>query len=408
MPVPPNKPRRPVGVGESMTFSIIPGGGGPLPVALALLYGLAVSGPALSFPTRSIETRDVRLRVETLASGLQHPWGLAFLPDGQMLVTERPGRLRIVSPAGDISQSVGGLPEVYGEGEGGLLDVALDPEFSSNNLTYVAYAELGDGGASIAVARGRLAGGALRDVQVIFRQLPKVRDPIHFGSRLAFDRDGKLLITLGDRFEWDGAQDLSNHLGKIARINRDGSIPTDNPFVDRTDARPDIWSYGHRNVEGAAIHPKSGLLWISELGPVGGDELNVIQAGRNYGWPLVSWGHHIGGAEIPNPQTRPDLTDAIYHWTPVISPSGMSFYMAGTIPQWQGNLLVGGLSARALVRLILDGDRVVDEERIDMGGRVRNVRQGPDGAVYILIDAQDGRIERLSAEDVESSAGLDR
>jgi glucose/arabinose dehydrogenase len=347
---------------------------------------------------RLIETEAGPIKVETLARGLDHPWALASLPDGRMLVTERAGRLRSVAKEGELSEPISGVPEVAAKGQGGLLDVALDPDFASNRLIYLSYAEPGEGGASTAVARGRLndAATALEDVEVIFRQQPKVSGNNHFGSRLVFARDGALFVTLGERFKFDPAQDLSNHLGKIVRIRPDGSAPSDNPFVGRDDAKPEIWSYGHRNVQGAALHPESGVLWIHEFGPRGGDELNIPEPGRNYGWPLVSYGEHYSGEDIPDPPTRPDLAQPIYHWTPVISPSGMIFYTGEMFPEWRGNILIGGLSSEALVRLALDGQRVTGEERIEMDARIRAVHQGDDGAVYLLTDQSDGEILRLT------------
>ena len=281
---------------------------------------------------------------------------------------------------------------VYAEGQGGLLDVALDPNFATNSLVYLSYAEPGDGGASTAVARGRLnaAGTALENVQVVFRQLPKVSGNGHFGSRLVFARDGTLFVTLGDRRKFDPAQDLASHIGKIVRINPDGSVPRDNPFVGRAGVRPEIWSYGIRNSQGATLHPQTGALWEVEHGPRGGDELNIPEPGKNYGWPLVSWGAHYSGQYIPKPPTRPDLTPPIQQWTPVISPSGMTFYTGEVFAAWRGNLLIGGLSARSLIRLTLQGERVAAEERIALGARIRDVRQGPDGAVYALTDHSDG------------------
>lgn len=350
-------------------------------------------------PAKSVLTPSVGLvNVQTVASGLDHPWALAFLPDGRLLVTERPGRLRIVTQNGDISDPLRGLPAVFARGQGGLLDVALDPNFSSNRLVYFTYAEPGRTGASTAAARGRLNEDAtgLDDVQVIFRQQPKVSGPNHFGGRLAFSDDGKLFITMGERFKFDPAQDTSNHLGTVARINPDGSVPSDNPFAGRQDARPEIWSYGHRNIEAAAINPRTGALWIAEMGPRGGDELNIPEPGRNYGWPVVSWGVHYDGTDIPDPPTRPDLADAIYGWTPVISPSGMTFYTGEAFPDWRGDLLIGGLTAQALIRLTLDGNEVTGEYRIPLQARIRDVRQGPDGAVFVLTDGEDGQILKLT------------
>ena len=349
------------------------------------------------FPAWSttMNTEAARLNVTSFAKGLDHPWGMALLPDGRMLVTERHGRLRLVAQDGTLSEPLQGVPEVYASGQGGLLDVALDPDFKTNHLVYLTYAEPREGGAGTAVGRGVLTERGLDKVEVIFRQVPTIYSGNHFGSRLAFAPDGKLFVTLGERFQFDPAQDLSNDLGKIVRINPDGSIPEDNPFVGQKGARPEIWSYGHRNPQGAAIHPETGKLWETEFGPWGGDELNIPGAGRNYGWPVVSWGRHYTGIGIPDPPTHPEFTDAIYHWTPVISPSGIAFYTSDAIPGWRGNLLIGGLSSEAIIRLTLDGETVKAEERIAMGMRVRDVAVGPDGAIYALTDEGDGKILRL-------------
>mgnify|MGYP001084823915 CR=1 FL=1 len=334
--------------------------------------------------------------VETVAGGLEHPWGLAFLPGGRMLVTERPGRLRIVSSEGEVSEPMDGVPEVFARGQGGLLDVELDPDFASNRLVYLSFAEPGKGGASTAVVRGKLQGNAFTDGEVIFRQEPKVPRRNHFGSRLAFAPDGNLFVTMGERYKFEPAQDLSNHLGTVARIEPDGSVPPDNPFVDRQGAQPEIWSYGHRNIQAAAIHPDTGELWVIEHGPRGGDEVNIARAGRNYGWPLVSWGQHYDGEDIPDPDTRPDLTGSLYQWTPVIAPSGMTFYSGKLFEQWQGDILVGGLVAEAVVRLEQKGEQVTEAARIGLDARIRDVVQGPDGAVYVLTDHSQGKILRLA------------
>ncbi len=367
-------------------------------VLFAALF-VAVSCGPVSGQERTVDTQNGRINVQTAAGGLVHPWGLAFLPDGRMLVTERPGRLRIASTDGRLSNAVAGVPEVYAESQGGLLDVAVDPNFATNTLVYLSYSEPGDGGvASTAVARGRLnaASTALENVQVIFRQLPKVDSNGHFGSRMVFGRDGTLFVTTGDRRKFDPSQDLGSHIGKIIRINTDGTVPRDNPFVGRAGVRPEIWAYGIRNSQGAALHPQTGVLWEVEHGPRGGDELNIIEPGKNYGWPLVSWGNHYNGQSIPKPATRPDLAPSVQQWSPVISPSGMAFYTGNTFAAWRGNLLIGSLSARSLIRLTLQGDRVTGEERINLGARIRDVRQGPDGAVYVLTDQRDGAILRLT------------
>ena len=363
---------------------------------------LMLSSQSCQAKDTTIDTKAGTLKVEKVADGLQHPWGLAFLPDGRMLVTERPGRLRIVAKDGTVSEPLKGVPEVVADEQGGLLDVALDPNFASNGLVYLSYSEPGDDGNGTAVARGKLGEMGLDNVEVIFRQKPKVEGGLHFGSRLAFSPNGKLFVTLGERFQFDPAQDLSTHLGKIVRINPDGSVPEDNPFVGQKGALPEIWSYGHRNPQGAAIHPETGKLWENEFGPRGGDELNVPEAGKNYGWPVVSWGKHYDGKDIPEPPTHPEFADAIYHWTPVISPSGMTFYTADAIPGWKGNLLIGCLSSEGIVRLTLDGEKVTDEERIPMGVRIRDVVQGPDGAVYALTDKNKGKILRLTLASPKS------
>jgi glucose/arabinose dehydrogenase len=369
-------------------------------VSLALLAIVGMSAMAwwqLGFAQDgTIETKSGPVKVETVAKKLNFPWGLAFLPDGRMLVTERPGRLRIVAQDGTLSEPIKGVPEVFAQGQGGLLGLALDPKFSANNLIYFAFSEPGEGGAGTAVARAKLRDTSLDDVEIIFRQKPKVRGGLHFGGRLAFASDGTLFVTLGERFQFDPAQDLSTHLGKIVRINPDGSVPDDNPFVGQDGKLPEIWSYGHRNAQGAAIHPETGRLWENEFGPEGGDELNIPEAGKNYGWPVVSWGEHYDGKKIPKPPAHPEFADAIKYWNPVISPSGMTFYTADTFPEWKGNLLIASLSSKAIVRLTLKGDKVTGEERLAMGRRIRDVVQGPDGAVYALVDDHRGKILRLT------------
>jgi glucose/arabinose dehydrogenase len=368
-------------------------------LARAAIVVTRLAGPLLasSAAQTRLKSDKAEILVETVAGGLNHPWGLAFLPDGGMLVTERPGRLRLVAADGKVSPALAGVPSVYAQGQGGLLDVALAPDFAASRLIYLSFAEAGEGGASTAVARGRLneAATALEGTTVIFRQQPKVTGGNHFGSRLAFARDGKLFITTGERFRFEPAQDLSNQIGKILRINPDGSVPQDNPFAGRAGARPEIWSYGHRNIQSAAIHPGTGALWEVEHGPRGGDELILAEPGRNYGWPLVSWGRHYDGRDIPDPPTRPDLAGSVHQWTPVIGPSGMAFYTGEAFPAWRGDVLIGGLVSQGLVRVSLDGTRMTGEERIALGARIRDVRQGPDGFVYALTDADNGRILRL-------------
>ena len=338
------------------------------------------------------------VRVETVARGLDHPWALEFLPDSRMLVTERPGRLRIVEATGRVSQPLAGVPKVQASGQGGLLDVALDPAFAENQLVYLSYAEPGEDGAGTAVARGRLASGGLEEVRVIYRQQPKVGGGNHFGSRLVFAPDGRLFVTQGERFWHRGqAQNLSSLLGKIVRIEPDGSVPDDNPFVGRSDARPEIWSYGHRNVQAAAIQPETGRLWTVEHGARGGDELNHPEAGKNYGWPVITYGIDYSGVRIGEGVAKEGMEQPVYFWDPVIAPSGMQFYTGNAFPGWKGSVLIGSLRG-GLVRLQLDGERVGREERYRNDGleaRIRDVRQGPDGLVYVVTDEGDGRVLRV-------------
>jgi glucose/arabinose dehydrogenase len=356
-------------------------------------------GPAPRSPTPA--PRDGTVRVEVVTRGLEHPWALAFLPDGRMLVTERPGRLRLVAAGGRLSGPLAGVPDVFSSRQGGLLDVALDPRFAQTRTLYLSYAEPGPGRtASTAVARARLGEGRLEDVRVIYRQQPKVEGPNHFGSRLVFARDGTLFVTQGERFDFrDAAQDLASGLGKIVRIHPDGSVPADNPFVGRAGARPEIWSYGHRNVQAAALDPRTGRLWIVEHGAQGGDELNQPEAGKNYGWPVIAYGVHYSGARIGEGTAKPGLEQPVYYWDPVIAPSGMAFYTGDALPGWKGSLLIGSLKPGLLVRLVLEDGRVTREERHlgDLGERIRDVRQGPDGFLYLLTDSRDGRLLRLTA-----------
>jgi len=337
----------------------------------------------------TIDTKAGTIKVETIAHGLENPWGLAFLPDDRMLVTERPGRLRIVTKDGTMSGPLKGVPEVFAEGQGGLFDVKLDPDFATNRLVYIAYSEPGDGGAGTAVARGKLGTDSLDAVEVIFRQHPKVDGPNHFGGRLVFATDGKLFVSLGERFTFTPAQDLSNDLGKVVRINPDGSVPKDNPFVGHVEARPEIWTYGHRNPQGLAFDPR-GRLWETEHGPRGGDELNIIEKGKNYGWPVVAHGIDYPGTPIGDGSTHKEgMEEPVYYWDPVIAPSGLAFYTGNLFPQWKNSVFVGGLRGMVLVRLTIANDKVVSEEPLltELNTRIRDVRVGPDGAVYVLTDS---------------------
>lgn len=351
------------------------------------------SGPAPR-STNAVE-KPGALRVETIATGLDHPWGIAQLPDGRWLVSERPGRLRVVAADGRLSPPLGGVPAVVASGQGGLLDVAIDPDFATNGTVYFSYAEPGSGGtAGTAVARGRLGADRIDNVAVIYRQEPKVSGGNHFGSRIVFARDGTLLVTQGDRFSHrDQAQDLESDLGKIVRVNTDGSIPGDNPFTGRGTARPEIWSYGHRNIQAAALDPASGQLWTVEHGAAGGDELNHPEPGKNYGWPVIGFGvNYRTGAAIHGGTHRQGMEQAVHVWVPSIGTSGLLLYTGDRFPRWKGNLFAGGLSGEQLVRLTLEERRVRNVETLAQGmGRIRDVRQGPDGYIYLAIDSRDNR-----------------
>ena len=361
--------------------------------------------PAFPQQTRAPEEKlGVAFKVETLATGLDHPWSIAFLPDGSKLVTERAGRLRILGTDGKLSPAVTGLPAVFGEGQGGLFDVALDPDYAKNGLIYWTYAEPREGGNGTTAARGKLVLGAapkLENVQVIWRQMPTMDSPLHFGGRLAFARDGSLFITTGERSIIPGrmqAQKLDAALGKVIHIRPDGSIPADNPFVGNPQAKPEIWSKGHRNVQGATINPWTGQLWTAEHGAKGGDEINTPKAGKDYGWPTITYGEDYSGKPIGDGITSHEgMEQPIYYWDPVIAPSGLVFYNADLFPAWKGSLFVGGLKGY-LVRLTLKDDKVVGEERLlsELGFRIRDVRVGPDGALYLVTDEDDGRVLRVS------------
>jgi len=348
---------------------------------------------------QTIKTQEHSLRVVKIVEGLEYPWGLAFLPDGRMLVTERPGRLRVVGRDGKLDpQAISGLPQITVHGQGGLMDVALHPRFAENNLVYLAYAARGEGGVGTEVARGRLAGSRLEDVHVVFRQQPKGSSGRHFGSRLVFDREGFLYITLGDRGEMERAQKADDHAGSVIRLHDDGRVPKDNPFVGKPGWKPEKYTLGNRNVQGAALHPQSGLLWTHEHGPQGGDEVNVIRAGVNYGWPVITYGVNYGfGTKIGEGTHKPGMAQPLHYWVPSIAPSGMAFYAGDRFPRWRGDLFVGALRDQMLVRLRLDGEKVITEERMlkNTIGRIRDVRIGPDGLLYLLTDEPRGMLARL-------------
>jgi len=368
---------------------------------LIAFLGACATSTAQGQAPRSPTPAPIRgfVRAETVAKGLEHPWGLEFLPDGRMLVTERPGRLRRVERDGRLSEPLAGVSKVLTGGQAGLLDVALSPDFTKDRLVYISFAEPDDGGAGTAVARGRLGENGLEETKVIWRQQPKVSGSLHWGSRIVFRRDGTMFVTLGERFNYsEKAQDLSTTLGKIVRINPDGSAPRDNPFVGRKGALPEIWSYGHRNVQAAALHPDNRELWTVEHGARGGDELNKPEAGKNYGWPVISYGVHYSGLKIGEGTAKAGMEQPVYYWDPVIAPSGMTFYTGKMFPDWKGNILVGSLNPGLLVRLVMKDGKVSKEERYlaELGERIRDVRQAPDGSLYLLTDSRNGRILRVT------------
>ena len=355
-------------------------------VAVAAGWVFAVVSPAAA---ERIQTEEHSLSVEQVVSGLAYPWGMAFLPDGRMLITERPGRLRVVTEGKLLPEAVAGLPEIAVNGQGGLLDVKVHPRFEENRLVYFSYSAPGAGGVGTAVARGRLEGNRLEGIEVLFSMEPKSRSGRHFGSRLVFDRDGYLFITLGDRGDRERAQQTDDHAGSVIRLHDDGRGPDDNPFVRRAGWKPEIYSYGHRNLQGAALHPGTGEVWTHEHGPQGGDEVNIIRSGQNYGWPVITYGvNYVIGTRIGEGTHKPGMVQPLHYWVPSIAPSGMTFYDAGRFPRWQGNLFVGALRDRSLVRLVLEGEKIVHEERFldNAIGRIRAVSQGPDGLLYLLTD----------------------
>lgn len=361
------------------------------------LFICAVLASLLLAPAGLRAAPSAAYRTVVVAKGLEHPWGMTFLPGGRMLVTERPGRLRIVSPSGELSPPVEGVPKVAAVGQGGLLDVALHPRFADNSLVYLSFAEPGPEGQGTAVARGRLEGSALKDVKVIFRQKPKLTGGVHFGSRLVFAPDGTLYISMGDRGRMERAQDRSNHQGTIARVNDDGTIPANNPFVKTQGVLPEIYTWGNRNVQGMALNPWTGVVWAQEHGPKGGDEVNILKSGANYGWPLVTFGIDYSGAVISDKTEMEGVEPPLLHWTPSIAPSGMAFYDGDAFPAWKGDLFVGALKDRHLRRVDLDGEKVVGQEILlsELGKRIRDVRVGPDGFLYVLTDEPDGEMIRV-------------
>jgi aldose sugar dehydrogenase len=369
--------------------------------SVLVLAGAFVTGGA-SAPAQVFHSSAGDLVVQTAANGLDHPWALAFLPDRRMLVTERPGRMRIVGEGGTLSPALAGVPKVFASGQGGLLDVVLDRSFGQNHTIYFCYAEPVEGRARTALARARLiAEGTARieAVEVIFRQAGPLSSGNHFGCRIVQTPDDNLFLTTGDHFTTrDQAQILGNDLGKIIRIRPDGSAPPDNPFVGMAGAKPEIWSYGHRNPQGLALHPVTGKLWEHEHGPRGGDEVNIIEKGKNYGWPVIGYGIDYSGAKIHDSRHKAGMEQPIKYWVPSIAPSGMTFYTGNLFASWRGSLFIGALAGQVLVRLELDGDKPVKEERLlqELRERIRDVREGPDGALWLATDSSSGRILRLA------------
>ncbi len=371
---------------------------------LALLVLAVTSLLALIPPAMAERSELGELQLTEVAAGLEHPWALVFLPEGQgYLISERPGRLRLLDAQGRLHPPLGGVPAVFARGQGGLLDIALSPGFATDRLVYLSYAEADDEGqrAGTAVGRGRLKEdlSALEGFRVIFRQLPKLSEGIHFGSRMAFGADGQLYVSLGENNQRATAQQLDKLQGKLVRLQPGGGVPADNPFLGREGVRPEIWSYGHRNPQGLALNPWSGQLWLHEHGPRGGDEINIPKAGRNYGWPKATHGINYSFLPIPAAEGATVAgTEPPHHvWEKSPAISGMAFYSAERFPAWQHSLFIGALAGQALIRLQLQGDQVVHEERLlqDRGWRIRDVRQGPDGFLYLLTDAPDGKLVRL-------------
>ena len=365
-------------------------------LAASFLIATGTRGENASFASSAGQ-----LEVQTVASGLVNPWSLAFLPDGRMLVTERPGRMRVVTAEGHLSPPLKGVPEVWASNQGGLLDVIIDKSYPQNKTIYFCFAEGTGGGGRTAVARAMLndGKGRLDDVKIIFRQEGPLSSGGHYGCRIVQANDGNLFVTLGEHFKYrDEAQNLGNHIGKLIRITTDGSVPSDNPFVGRDGAKPEIWSYGHRNEQGLAINPATGDVWETEHGPRGGDEVHIASKGKNYGWPVIGYGIDYSGAKIHEAATRDGMEQPLKYWVPSIAPSGLAFYSAKLFPKWTGSLFTGALAGKMLVRLQLNGTTVVSEERLlqNLNECIRDVRQGPDGALWLLTDSSAGRILRVS------------
>lgn len=372
----------------------------PASTAAAALL-VPVLGCAQSTPP-TLESEDHTYRVTTVVEGLEHPWSLAFLPGGDMLITERPGRLRVVRDGALDPTPISGVPGVWARGQGGLMDVVLHPDFADNRLVYLSYSKPGpDGTATTAVSRGRFDGSSLTEVEEIFEADAWTGNRVHFGSRLAFDRSGYLFVTVGDRGQQDEAQNRSNHQGTIMRLHDDGRVPDDNPFVDEAGVRPEIWAYGIRSPQGLAFRPGTDELWEAEHGPRGGDELNRIRPGVNYGWPEITWGIDYDGTPVGDGRREaPGMEQPVHYWVPSIATSGLTFYDGDAFPNWRGSAFIGGLAATHLARIGLDGSEVVEREVLlsEMGQRIRDVRQGPDGFLYVLVDSGRAPLWRIEPD----------
>ncbi len=374
------------------------------PVVLSSILSLLVTiaAQAQAAGSATYDSQHHRFTLETVATGFEHPWGLAFLPDGRLLVTERSGRLNLVDPRDGKRTRIGGVPEVVARRQGGLLDVVLHPAFADNGLVYLTWAGQHGRGLATHVGHGRLDGDRLVDFKVIFRADPPLSSGQHFGSRIVFDRDGFMFVTIGDHGERDSAQDRNTHMGTVIRLKDDGSVPDDNPFVGVNGARAEIFSYGHRNPQGMALHPDTGVVWLHEHGPRGGDEINIPKAGANFGWPKVTHGREYFGPSIGPGHPQPGVESPLHHWTPSIAPSGMTFYTGDRFPQWRGDLFAGALAGQHVARVRFDeNNRVVEEERLleDLGWRIRDIRSGPDGYLYLLPDRPDAALVRLVPTD---------
>lgn len=388
--------------GSDRSASRLPTLAGAAAIAVTLTGTLSACGPTESHGT-VVRSEAEEFRIVTVVEGLDNPWGIAFLPEGGFLVTERPGRLRVYRDGTLEPTPIAGVPEVLARGQGGLLDVALHPDFAENRFVYLSYSKpTGGRTATTAVARGRFDGSRLTDVEDIFVADASSDAGVHFGSRLVFGRGGTLFISVGDRGQMNEAQNLANHQGNILRLNDDGSVPADNPFVDRADARSEIWTYGNRNPQGMALHPGTGELWATEHGARGGDELNLIRAGRNYGWPEITHGVNYNGTPITPDTARAGMEQPVLHWTPSIAVSGMDFYTGDAFPSWRGNVFVGALAQQHVRRLTLERGRVTGQESLLTGfqQRIRQVRTGPDGYLYLLTDhTGSGQVVRLEPAD---------